>query len=255
MKAIILAAGLGSRMKEMTKTKPKCMLEFNNKSLLQIQLETLRASGITDISVVTGYKKEEINFPNIKYYENDDFENNNILESLFYAEKELHGDVIVSYCDILYRKNIMNQLIRAKEGISIVVDTKWEDAYKGRKNHPYSEAEKVVFNREFTVRKIGKEIKTRREENVSEFIGLFKLSGNGAEVLKKQYYDSKKSYLGKPFQRSRTFKKAYITDLFQELVDSDINIHCCQIEGGWREIDTIEDFYRAQIILDEVCHV
>jgi len=253
MKAIIIAAGLGSRMAEMTQDKPKCMLEFDGKPLLQIQLETLRAAGIDDISVVTGYKRGMINFPDITYYENNDFENNNILESLFYSEAKLHGNILISYSDILYTKNIVDQLIQVKDEISVVVDVDWKKAYEGRKNHPLSEAESVIFDG-LRVRKIGKAIEGNKEEMPGEFIGMFKLSGNGTETFKKYYHDCKRAYEGKPFQSASTFRKAYITDLLQELVDNGVDVSCCTIEGGWREIDTIEDFNKAKTILKEISY-
>ena len=63
MKAIIIAAEPGSRLKNLTNDKPKCLLEIAGKSLLQYQIDTLRSCGITNISVIKGYKKEKINYP------------------------------------------------------------------------------------------------------------------------------------------------------------------------------------------------
>ena len=80
MKAIIIAAGLGSRLGNLTNDKPKCLLEVAGKSLLQHQIDTLKSCGITNISVIKGYKKEKINYPGLKYYINDDYQNNNILK-------------------------------------------------------------------------------------------------------------------------------------------------------------------------------
>lgn len=254
MKAIIIAAGLGSRMGTMTNDKPKCMLEFDGKPLLQIQLETLRAAGIHDISVITGYKREKICFPDITYFVNDNFENNNILASLFYAQEALTGDVLVSYCDILYTKDVVDRLIKVKDDICVVVDTDWKKAYEGRENHPLSEAENVIFDGALNVQKIGKIIEGRKEDMPGEFIGMFKLSDQGCETFKQCYAQSRSRYLGKPFQKAATFEKAYITDMMQELVDQNIQVSCCTIKGGWREIDTIEDFNKAQTILKEVSY-
>ena len=67
------------------------------KNLLQHQIDAYADAGIKRLSIVRGYKKEKINLKNIKYYDNDEYENNNILNSLFYAEKEISGNVIISY--------------------------------------------------------------------------------------------------------------------------------------------------------------
>ena len=78
-KALIIAAGLGSRLKEHTENLPKCMLDFGGKTLLQRQLDIYKKNSIKDISVIRGYKKEKIKYKGIKYFENTDYKNNNIL--------------------------------------------------------------------------------------------------------------------------------------------------------------------------------
>ena len=82
-KALIIAAGLGSRLKKHTENLPKCMLDFGGKTLLERQLEAYRDAGIEDISLIRGYKKEKIKYKGIKYFENTDYQNNNVLNSIF----------------------------------------------------------------------------------------------------------------------------------------------------------------------------
>ena len=131
-KAIIIAAGLGSRLKSYTENLPKCMLKFGDKTLLERQIEAYRNCGINNISVIRGYKKEKINYEDLRYYENPDFENNNILNSLFYAEEELNGNVIVAYSDILFEASVVRRLLESQADISIVVDIDWRGYYDGR---------------------------------------------------------------------------------------------------------------------------
>ena len=78
-KALIVAAGLGSRLKAHTENIPKCMLDFGGKTLLERQLSAYRDCGIDNISVIRGYKKNKINYKNLNYFYNKDYENNNIL--------------------------------------------------------------------------------------------------------------------------------------------------------------------------------
>ena len=80
---------MGSRLGSLTKEKPKCMLQFGDKTQLQRQLEAYHACGITNISVVREYKQEKINYEGLRYYENTDYENNNVLNSLIYAEEAI----------------------------------------------------------------------------------------------------------------------------------------------------------------------
>ena len=243
-KAIIIAAGLGSRLKSYTEDLPKCMLNFGDKTLLERQLEAYRNCGINNISVIRGYKKEKINYEDLRYYENPDFENNNILNSLFYAEEELNGNVIVAYSDILFEASVVRRLLESQADISIVVDIDWRGYYDGRKEHPIEEAENVIFNANNEVLKIGK-ILTEKDDVHGEFIGMLKFTPRGAEIFKKHFHRAKEIYWDKPYQRAAIFQKAYITDIIQDMADLGVPVHCVIIERGWKEIDTVEDYQNA----------
>ena len=243
-KALIIAAGLGSRLKKHTENLPKCMLDFGGKTLLQRQLESYKQNGIKEISLVKGYKKEKIKYKDIKYFENKDYKNNNILNSIFYAEKVINGNIIISYSDILFDKSVVERTLKSDHDISVVVDIDWRGYYVGRKDHPISEAENVIFNSNNEVEKIGK-INTGNQEVHGEFIGMIKLSNRGTEIFKEHFHRLKKIYWNKPFQRAKIFQKAYLTDFIQELVDIGIKVHCVIIESGWKEIDTVEDYKKA----------
>ena len=243
-KVLIIAAGLGSRLKKHTENLPKCMLDFGGKTLLQRQLDAYKKNSITDISIVRGYKKNKIKYKGIKYFENTDYKNNNILNSIFYAEDFINGNLIISYSDILFDSTVVKRLLKSNHDISVVVDIDWRGYYVGRKDHPISEAENVIFNSNNEVEKIGK-INTGTEEVHGEFIGMIKLSNRGTEIFKEYFHKFKKIYWNKPFQRAKIFQKAYLTDFIQELVDRGIKVHCVIIEGGWKEIDTVEDYKKA----------
>lgn len=244
MKAIIIAAGMGNRMQPLTNNLPKCLLKFGKKTLLQRQLDAYRACNINNFVLIKGYKEEKINYPGIKYIINNNYKNNNILNSLFYAEKEIEGEVIISYSDIHFEKQVVERLMETKKDISIVVDIKWKDYYVGRKGHPIEEAENVIFDADNNLVEIGK-ILTQKHDVHGEFIGMIKLSPRGSKILKRHFDRSKKLFWGKPFQRSAVFEKAYLTDMIQEMVDLGVPIHCVIIERGWKEIDTVEDYQKA----------
>ena len=82
-KALIIAAGLGSRLKKHTENLPKCMLDFGGKTLLQRQIDAYNKNNIKDISLIRGYKKEKINYKGLRYYENKYYKNKNILNSIY----------------------------------------------------------------------------------------------------------------------------------------------------------------------------
>jgi choline kinase/DNA-binding XRE family transcriptional regulator len=247
---IVIAAGMGNRMQPLTEGKPKCMLEFGGRTLLQRQLDAYAACGLSRIALIRGYKKEKIAYDGITYYDNPDYENNNILNSLFCAEPEINGHVIVAYSDILFESHIVERLLQSEADISVVVDIDWRDYYVGRKDHPIEEAENVILDANNNVVEIGK-ILTGKNDVHGEFIGMMKFSPRGAEVFKKHFNRAKALFAGKPFQHAAVFEKAYLTDLIQEMIDLGTPIHCVIIERGWKEIDTVEDYEKALKAFDE----
>ena len=243
MKAIIVAAGPGSRLNPFTNERPKCLLNISGRAILERVLEASRDNGIKDIVVVRGYKKELLTYTGIRYYENTDYEKNNILRSLFYAEDEMNDDFIFSYSDILYGKEIMEKLVHNQADIALIVDVSWMERYEGRNQHPVSEAELVmVANNRIT--KIGKDV-VKPGEAYGEFIGLAKFTKRGAEILKSNYHRIAAQDSNRPFHQAPSLDKAYLTDMIQELVDLGYVIRNVDIQGGWMEIDTPEDLTSA----------
>lgn len=244
MKAIIVAAGAGNRLMPITNDQPKCLLNVGGMTIMLRQLQALKECGIGDISVVRGYMKDMIGYPDIKYYENTDYENNNILKSLFYAEAEMDDEFIFSYSDIVYGKDILQKLIDRPDDISIVVDTDWLSHYEGRDQHPVTEAELVAVEGD-RVTRIGKDV-VLPDEAYGEFIGLAKFSQRGAGILRSVFHAVVKEYGDGRFQRAASIDKAYLTDMVQELVDRGYVVRNVDIRGGWQEIDTPQDLERAR---------
>ncbi len=244
MKAVIIAAGPGSRLMPLTNDKPKCLLQIGDKTIMQRTLEAMRECGIEDIVVVRGYKKELINYTGVRYRENTDYENNNILRSLFYAEDELDDEFIFSYSDIVYGRDVVEQLLQTKADISLVIDTDWLSHYKGRRLHPIAEAELVMVENN-RITRIGKGV-VKPDEAYGEFIGLARFSQRGAEILKSNYKRVATQYPGRPFHKAASLERAYLTDMVQELIDRGYVISNVDIRGRWAEIDTPEDLERTQ---------
>ena len=107
MKAIILAAGRGSRMKELTAENHKCLVELRGKPLLEWQLLALREAGIGEIAIVTGYKRELLSQYGLAEFHNPRWEKTNMVSSLACAERWLQvGPCIVSYSDIFMSQQL-----------------------------------------------------------------------------------------------------------------------------------------------------
>jgi phosphoenolpyruvate phosphomutase len=244
MKAIIVAAGPGSRLNPLTNERPKCLLQVGGKTILERALEALREAGIKRIAVVRGYCGQLIDYPMITYYENPNYRENNILRSLFYAEQEMDGDFIFSYSDIVYNREIVAQLMECEAEIAITSDVNWLQHYEGRDLHPISEAELVKLENGQVV-KIGKDV-VHPDDAHGEFIGLAKFTKAGAEAMRTAYHRIAKERPTGPFQHAASLKRAYMTDMIQELVDNGSLVQSVDIRGGWMEIDTPQDLERAQ---------
>ena len=246
MKAIIVAAGAGSRLVPHTNGMPKCLLHIGGQTILQRALGALRINGVSDIAVVKGYCGHMIDYRDVTYYDNTDFSNNNILRSLFYAEDEMTDDFIFSYSDILYSGDVVAGLVKNEGDVVLTVDANWKQAYEGRHMHPISEAELVKVE-DGLVKRIGKDVVVPGEA-YGEFIGLAKFTKSGAETMKSTYHRIAKSCSGQPFQHAISLEKAYLTDMIQELIDHGVSVHSYDISGGWMEIETPQDLDRARTL-------
>ena len=244
MKAIILAAGEGSRLGNISNGRPKCLVKIEDNTLLEIQLNTLHACGIDDISLVRGYEGEKINIPGLKYYDNPDYASTNMLHSLFCARKEMTGDILVLYADILYEEQVIRRVMQPSHDIAVGIMVNWEEAIRQRTKIALEELEMVYFDSENRVQEMGKKL-TEEYETQGQFIGIVRCSHRGINILKRNYDRVKNLYSGKPFGQAEVFEKAWLTDIFQEMTELGVPLYCVIIERGWMEIDTPEDYERA----------
>ncbi|OGL28019.1 MAG: phosphoenolpyruvate mutase, partial [Candidatus Rokubacteria bacterium RIFCSPLOWO2_12_FULL_73_47] len=99
-RAVVIAAGSGKSLLPLTQDRPKCMLDIKGRTVLERQLETLRACGLHEIAVVRGYRKETVVAPGARLYDNDAYEETGELASLFAAEPELQGRFVFLYSDV-----------------------------------------------------------------------------------------------------------------------------------------------------------
>lgn len=242
IKAIIVAAGHDKRIEPLNEDIPKCLLDVKGKTILERQIENIRSCGINDIIIIKGYKQELIDIPDVKYYINPDFENNGIVTSLFFAEKEMNTDFIFLYSDIIFDKRLLEKLLKNNADVCLVADLDWKKRYDERVKLSTGEVELIEVRNDY-ITKIGKNINPKKGHG--EFIGLAMFSKKGAETLKKCYKNSLKIYKNKRFHESPSIIKAYFTDIIQEIIDNDFQVHHLDVYGDWIEIDTFEDYRKA----------
>jgi choline kinase len=244
MKAIIIAAGTGTRLGKNESKLPKALLEVNAQTILSRQIAILKKMGIEEIIVITGPYAEKFPSIDVTYVNDRDHDEHDILGSLIVAKDYIEGDTVITYSDILFDAITLEQIIQQECDIGIAIDMDWKKAYEGRTLHPSTEAENVLLDDDKNILKVQKNIKSR-EENVGEFLGIIKLSSHGSKILTDKFEYLFANNLG-TFHNNALLKKAYMTDFIQELVNSKINVTPIFISGKWCEIDTYQDLERAQ---------
>jgi len=254
MKAIIVAAGTGSRLGELAKDTPKSLLNVNGQSILERQISVFKKFGISDITVIIGPYTEKFTFKNISFIQDKNYLEHDILSSLMLAHSIMYDDVIVSYGDVIFDEHVLQPLINFKGSIGLCIDLNWEKNYDGRKLRLKQEATtvqiknnmctKIVDGRELAKSKIKDDLKYSNYERLGEFVGLMRLSKHGSTIFIKRYEELINSHIGS-FHDAPSISQAYFTDMLQELIDNDIEILPIPVQGKWCEIDTIEDLKRA----------
>ena len=142
MRAIILAAGRGSRMKALTSDKPKCLVELRGHSLLELQLDALREGGVSEIGIVTGYRRELLANLGLVEFHNPRWDETNMVSSLECAGAWLEaGPCIVSYSDIFYSADAVRSLINCPALLAVTYDPTWLALWTRRFGDPLLDAE------------------------------------------------------------------------------------------------------------------
>lgn len=245
-KAIILAAGQGTRLRPYTDSVPKCMVEAAGRPLLLWHLDTIEACGISQIGLVAGYKAEKITDHRVTKIVNERFATTNMIESLFVAESWLNGDVIIAYGDIVYSIEVLKAMMEDDRDVVIACDEDWESYWSQRFEDPLSDAETFVKGPDGTVASLGKKT-TDRSQVQGQYIGLIKLGSKGCERIKELYHAAKND----PDQQKnawgsgRTLEMAYMTDLLNYLA-SNGELHYKSIHRGWVEVDDHSDLEIAK---------
>mgnify|MGYP006081047155 FL=1 len=243
MNAIILAAGKGERLRPLTDNRPKCLVKLFGKSILEWQIESFQNLGITDITVVTGYLSDLINFPSVKIIKNNKFNTTNMLETLFCAETSFTNSTIISYGDIIFESSILKKLISSKYDSSIIIDKNWLDYWKIRFKNPLDDAESLEVNDDGYIKNIGQKV-TDIKNIQGQYIGLMKFQNTSIIDLVKIYHNAKNdAKLGtNPLNPDIDFQNSYMTDFLNFLISLNFNLKSIEIENGWLELDSISDY-------------
>lgn len=231
MRAIILAAGRGSRMGEMTENQPKCLARLKNKTLLQWQIEALRNAGIDNIGIVRGYKPDKINVEGLTFFENKEWHKTNMVMSLCCADKWLENyECIVSYSDIVYLAETIEELKKDSNDLSIIYNTNWLKLWEARFDNPLEDAENFKLNEKGKLKQIGGRANVI-EEIQGQYMGLLKFTPNGWNKIK--------SILQSVNEEKKM--KLDMTSLLNILLEEGVEISAVPSGGLWLEVDNEND--------------
>lgn len=233
MKALILAAGLGTRLAPITDDHPKCMTEvIDGKTIIQNQIENIRACGIDDITVITGYKsnllKNYINslYSGINFIESINYNSTNNMYSAFLAKDVIkNSEFLMMNADVFFDKTVLKSLIDFYADDAIVVDI-----------GTYMEESMKVVEMEGKLVQIAKTITPDKALGSSIDIYKFSVEGGNAFFNKCDEYINGKKEL-------KLWSEVAINDILK-----DCNFKACPLNGRWYEIDTHEDLENAKLV-------
>ena len=248
MRPIILGAGRGSRLNALTDDQPKPYVRIDNRRILNWVLDSLLAAGLDRPVFVGGYQIERIrsDYSYLEFCHNELWESTNMLASLFCAEDYMDGGFLCTYADILYRPSVVRRALEHPADIVLCVDVDWRRRYAERRQHPEDDAEKVQAEAD-RVCAINRSMPSHQA--TGEYIGVARFSADGARSVREHYHRLREKFAGGATWRGgRPFEQAYLIHLFEEMLESGVSLHMVTTAGGYLEVDTEEDFARANEI-------
>jgi len=248
MRALILAAGQGTRLRPLTNDKPKCLVPLLGKSLLARQVHTLQQAEINNIHIATGYRADLIEVLGFSTSFNARFAETNMVETLFCAMDFIQqaGDLIIAYGDIVYQFENLTALLACDAEIALMIDAKWKDLWSLRLDNPLDDAETLVMDNNGYVIELGKKPESY-ERIQGQYTGLIKVRADKIADLVKFYQqiDRGRIYDGKDFNNM------YMTSFLQLLIDAGWQAKAVLVNNGWLEVDSAEDLARYETMANE----
>ncbi len=240
MKVVLLAAGVGSRIRPLTDDKPKSLLEVNRVSILERMLTNVSNVGLKDVVIITGYLEDHIKdfvdskFPNlnITYIKNEAYEGTNTGYSLLLTKDFINGDDFIKFdADVIFEEKVLRDLIDSEFETALCIDTNI---------HLDKEEVKVITDENGMVLQVGKKLDPTLCKG--ESIGIEKIGKEAGKLLFEE--------LGRLMEDKSNWKE-YYDDSYTTLVNMGVKFGAVNITGlKWVEIDTHEDYYKAKSIFN-----
>jgi L-glutamine-phosphate cytidylyltransferase len=245
MRAVILAAGRGSRMGALVGDRPKCLVELARKPLIRRQIAALRSGGISSIGIVRGYLGNMINIEDATYFENPRWAETNMVMSLASAATWLRSDTaVISYADIFFGSDVVRDLAASPGDLVVAYDRSWRSLWTRRFDDPLSDAETFRTDATGNLIEIGRRT-TQIADIEGQYMGLLKFTPEAWRAVE--------AVLAAVDAKTRD--RMDMTTLLRALLDSGFPIKTVGIAGQWGEIDSSSDLdlYEKMIREGELC--
>lgn len=235
MRALILAAGLGTRLAPITNDRPKSLVPVNGKPILLKQIENLKENGIEDITIVSGYKAEILEkavhelYPEIRIIESVDYATTNNMYSAYMAREVVAGEpFLMMNADVFYDASVIKALLACEADNAIVTDI-----------GTYLEESMKVVEKDGRLVEIAKTITP--EDALGASIDVYKFSAEGGKAFMDQCAD----YIEKQGELKK-WSEVALNDILAK-----VEFKACPLVGRWLEIDNHEDLHAAETLFAE----
>jgi L-glutamine-phosphate cytidylyltransferase len=248
MRAIVLAAGEGTRLRPITLDRPKCLVPLDGRPLLLTQVGALAAAGVDDVTVLTGYRADQIRALGLTTIHNERYAETNMVASLMCARDRFDGsdDVLIAYGDLVYEPRLLRALVASDAPVAITVDAAWRELWSLRMDDPLADAETLKLDGDGNVVDLGKPPASYADIE-GQYMGLIKVRADFAPAFVAAYdaLDPAGPYDG------RDRDSMYMTSFLQHLIDHLTLVAAVVVERGWLEIDTLDDLARYESMAAE----
>ena len=238
MHVIILAAGQGTRLRPYTDDRPKCLVELQGRPLLHRQLDVLRAKGLSDITLIGGYRADRLLDQGVDVVLNPRFAETNMVSTLFCAEARMveGQDLLIAYGDIIYQPSVLESLLATDAPLAIAIDREWRRFWEIRMEDPLADAETLKLDNNDCIVELGRKPKDYSEVQ-GQYMGLIKIRGDHVAAFRQAWHQMDRNVM----RDGKDFDNMYMTTFLQSLIDSGWTARAAFTDNGWLEVDTVED--------------
>jgi phosphoenolpyruvate phosphomutase len=248
IKVVIPAAGKGGdeSLNDLLSDRPVGLLDIGGKSITQRSVEVLNSLGLNDINIITGYKPDLFRkLQDVNLIDNSDFEQKYILDSIMKAREKMDKKTLMIYSDIVFEKEIIEQLMKSEQNITLVIDSSYKTSNIPKpRDLVLAKVEPIISERIMREKKSNEIAKIGRKLSLGEanfeFIGIALLSKKAIDTIKIIYDEVKNS--NKEFQGLKNIDDADFIDMIQELIERGIKISALEVNKGWIEINNFRDY-------------